>query len=122
MATRSQTGLLGNVVRNVGVPRNGELDDDQVDVHTNGDAQAAEKKPRRRFVPTEPGRGRNLKVPDRLYDQMCLYARKTKIKVLDKKGKEYTRSLTISEAFCKGAQSLLARSSGTEAERAAAAE
>lgn len=119
----SQKGLLGNIVRNVGVPRNGELADDQVDGHSNGDGQSGGTKPRRaRFQPTEPGRGRNLKVPDSLYDQMCLYARKTKIKVRDKKSREYTRSLTISEAFCKAAQSLLARNIGPEAEKAPAAD
>jgi hypothetical protein len=105
------------------VPRNGELADDQVDGQTNGDGQVGKTATRRRrFQPMEPGRGRNLKVPDSLYDQMCLYARKTKIKVLDKRNREYTRSLTISEAFCKAAQSLLTKNGAADPDRPPAAE
>ena len=62
----------------------------------------------------EPTRGRNLKMTDSLYDALCLYARKTKVKVTTIQkmdGREtvvtYSRSLTISEANTRAVTTLL---------------
>jgi hypothetical protein len=70
----SQRGLLGNVVRDVGMPReNGELDDDQVDGQSRGD-DAPSKRRRRRPPVTEKGKGRNLKIPDSVFRRLELEA------------------------------------------------
>jgi hypothetical protein len=53
---------------------------------------------------------------------MQMYALKTKVKAHTKKGVTYSRSLTVSEAWCKAARSFLARNGGAEADRPAAAE
>ena len=75
-----QRGLLGNVVRDVGMPleRNGDLADDQADGQSRGDtSQAKARSPRRRRPPvTEKGKGRNLKIPDTVYRRLDLEARR----------------------------------------------
>ena len=77
MAT-NQRGLLGNVVRDVGMPResNGDLADDQADGQSRGDASEAKaRSPRRRRAPiTEKGKGRNLKIPDSVFHRLILEA------------------------------------------------
>jgi hypothetical protein len=70
MAGQNQRGLLGNVVRDVGTPRNGELVDDQVD----GESNAPKRKSRRRAPITEKGKGRNLKIPDSVFKRLELEA------------------------------------------------
>jgi hypothetical protein len=76
----SQRGLLGNVVRDLGMPleRNGEPTDDQADGQSRGDANPAKaRSPRRRRPPvTEKGKGRNLKIPDGVYRRLDLEARR----------------------------------------------
>jgi hypothetical protein len=76
----SQRGLLGNVVRAVGMPpeHNGEPTDDQADGQGRGDAgQAKARAPRRRRPPvTEKGKGRNLKIPDTVYLRLTLEAQR----------------------------------------------
>ena len=90
---------IGNVVREVGMPpeRNGGV---------------ARSRPA--IEAKEPTRGRNLKMTDSLYDALCLYARKTKIKVTTTQkidGREnvvtYSRSMTISEANTRAVRTLL---------------
>ena len=81
MASHSQrVGLLGNVVRDLGMPPepNGEPMDDPADGQGRGDAsQARARSPRRRRPPvTEKGRGRNLKIPDTVYRRLDLEARR----------------------------------------------
>lgn len=69
-----QRGLLGNVVRDVGMPRdNGGLDDDQVDGQSRGD-DAPSKRRRRRAPIVEKGKGRNLKIPDSVFRRLGLEA------------------------------------------------
>jgi hypothetical protein len=71
----NQRGLLGNVVRDVGMPRNGELLDDQVDGESRGDAPGRSRTPRKRRPPiTEKGKGRNLKIPDSVFRRLELEA------------------------------------------------
>ncbi len=90
------------------MPRNGELVDGQAAGQSRGDeSPKTGKRWSRSKLPVEKGKGRNLKIPDTLFDQLCLYARTTKVKATDKKGKEYTRSLTVSEATCKALISFL---------------
>ena len=76
----SQRGLLGNVVRDLGMPPepNGEPMDDPADGPGRGDAnQARARSPRRRRAPvTEKGKGRNLKIPDTVYYRLDLEARR----------------------------------------------
>jgi hypothetical protein len=106
----SQRGLLGNVVRDVGTPRNGEPDD-QAEAQGRGEgASGRARAPRKRRPPiTEKGKGRNIKIPDGLYDQYCVYARKTKVKTAHDRRvngvsvgiEERTRCLTVSEAICR---------------------
>jgi hypothetical protein len=99
--------MLGNLVRNhAPAERNGELVEELGDAQ--GGAEDGPSKGKRRVrskVSMEKGRGRNIKIPDGLYDQLCLYARRTKVRVVakDKPGKEreWSRSMTVSEAVCK---------------------
>ena len=74
----SQRGLLGNVVRDVGTPREGELVDDQADGQGRGDASPAKARaPRQRRTPvTEKGKGRNLKIPDGVFRRLTLEAQR----------------------------------------------
>jgi hypothetical protein len=75
----SQRGLLGNVVRDVGTPRDGELVDDEADGQGRGDASLAAKAraPRQRRTPvTEKGKGRNLKIPDGVFRRLTLEAQR----------------------------------------------
>ena len=102
----SQRGLVGPIVRNhAPSERNGELVDDLVDGQSGGDIPTKGKRRPRAKLPTEKGKGRNIKIPDALFDQLCLYARRTKVRLVgvDKAGreKEWVRSLTVSEAVCK---------------------
>jgi hypothetical protein len=86
-------------------------DDDQAGDESRGG------KPRRRssarYRTDEPGRSRNLVIPDSLYDSLCLYARKTKVKVRDERRVNgrlqpaHFRSMTVSEAVCKAIANLL---------------
>jgi hypothetical protein len=75
-----RVGLLGNVVRDLGMPpdHNGESTDDPADGQGRGDAnQARARTPRRRRPPvTEKGKGRNLKIPDTVYRRLDLEARR----------------------------------------------
>jgi hypothetical protein len=74
----NQRGLLGNVVRDVGMPRNGDQVDDQGDGESRGDAPARSRAPRRRRPPiTEKGKGRNLKIPDTVFRRLELEAIRT---------------------------------------------
>jgi hypothetical protein len=74
----NQRGLLGNVVRDVGMPRNGDQVDDQGDVEGRGDAPTRSRSPRRRRPPiTEKGKGRNLKIPDTVFRRLELEAIRT---------------------------------------------
>jgi hypothetical protein len=66
-------GLLGNVVRDHGTPREGALDDDQVDGQSRG-GDAPARKRRRRPPVTEKGKGRNLKIPDSVWQRLELEA------------------------------------------------
>jgi hypothetical protein len=66
---------------------------------------ARQRTPRLRA--TEPGRPRNYVIPDSLHDQLALYARRTKVKVTGKHGREHTRSLNISEAAVRAFQGFL---------------
>jgi hypothetical protein len=71
----SQRGMLGNVVHAVGMPREGELVDDQADGQSRGDAGPARRAPRRSRTPvTEKGKGRNLKIPDGVFRRLTLEA------------------------------------------------
>jgi hypothetical protein len=74
----SQRGLLGNVVRDVGTPRDGELVDDQADGQGRGDTIPAKARaPRQRRTPvTEKGKGRNLKIPDGVFRRLTLEAQR----------------------------------------------
>lgn len=76
MAT--QRGLLGNVVRDVGMPHdNGDLTDDQADEQSRGDANQKARAPRRRRPAiTEKGKGRNLKIPDSVFRRLSLEAQR----------------------------------------------
>jgi hypothetical protein len=69
----SQRGLLGNVVRDVGMPRNGELDD-QAGESRGDDAPAKARRRKRRPPITEKGKGRNLKIPDGVFRRLELEA------------------------------------------------
>jgi hypothetical protein len=59
------------------------------------------------------GPGRNIKIPDGLYDALCVYAIRTKVwdtakpKGNEAKGKPYRRALTVSEANCLAIARLL---------------
>jgi hypothetical protein len=74
----SQRGLLGNVVRDVGTPRDGELADDQADGQGRGDASPAKARAhrQRRTPVTEKGKGRNLKIPDGVFRRLTLEAQR----------------------------------------------
>ena len=74
MAGQNQRGLLGNVVRDVGTPRNGELVDDQVDGGQGGDAPAKARRRTRKGPILEKGKGRNLKIPDSVFQRLELEA------------------------------------------------
>jgi hypothetical protein len=81
-------------------PENGELDE-----QTEGRGVIPTARPRtRRLANTEKGHARNLVMPDSLYDRLCLYAQRTKVKVEIRTGPgrkiERLRSLTVSEAAC----------------------
>jgi hypothetical protein len=100
----SQRGVIGPVVRNhAPAERNGELVDDLADGQ-RGDESPVKGKRRRAKISTEKGRGRNIKMPDGLYDQLCLFARRSKVTMssTDRTGKqkEWKRSMTVSEAVC----------------------
>jgi len=90
------------------MPReNGELADDQAE--SRGVIPTA--KPRARRIKTaEKGHARNLVIPDSLYDRLCLYAQRTRVKVEGKPDARTAsgrtpapryRSLTVSEAVCE---------------------
>jgi hypothetical protein len=119
--------VLGNVVRDVGTPReqNGDLIDDQTDGQSRGGETPARNRRRRATaVSDEKGRGRNLKIPDSLYDQLVIHARRTKVKEKRKRqvdgvnlpDKEYFRSLTTSEACCRAIRQYLAKTSAADTE------
>jgi hypothetical protein len=74
MAGQSQRGLLGNVVRDVGTPRNGEMADDPVDGGQGGDAPTKARRRTRKAPITEKGKGRNLKIPDSVFVRLELEA------------------------------------------------
>jgi len=69
----SQRGLLGNIVRDVGTPRNGELDD-QVDASRGDGAPTKARRRQRRAPIAEKGKGRNLKIPDSVFRRLELEA------------------------------------------------
>jgi hypothetical protein len=74
----NQRGLLGNLVRDVGTPHNGELVDDQADDQSRGaNGHIKARAPRRRRPPvTEKGKGRNLKIPDGVFRRLTLEAQR----------------------------------------------
>ena len=70
-------GLLGNVVRDLGMPPERRRPaDDPADGQSRGDASPAKARdPRRRRPPiTEKGKGRNLKIPDSVFRRLTLEA------------------------------------------------
>ena len=69
-------GLIGPIVRDVGMPRDGELADDQVDGESRGEAAPGRPRlPRKHRPPiTEKGKGRNLKIPDSVFRRLELEA------------------------------------------------
>jgi hypothetical protein len=90
-----------------------ELADDPADAEGRG-GKPTRRSRSQRYQTGEKGRSRNLVIPDSLYDSLCLYARKTKIKVRDERRingrvveKALTRSLTVSEAACKAIANFL---------------
>jgi hypothetical protein len=96
--------LVANTSRNP----NGEPSDDE------GRGQKPGRKGRVRLHETEEkSRSRNLMIPDSLYDQLYLYARRTKVKakeeriVNNRKQEAVYRSMTVSEAACKALASFL---------------
>lgn len=103
MAARG--GMPAGLVASTLPETNGEADDQGGQTGRGG---ASGRKRRSRYQTDEKGRSRNLVMPDSLYDLLCLYARKTKVKVREK-GREYVRSLTVSEAACKLLASSLPR-------------
>ena len=76
----SQRGLLGNVVRDLGMPpeRGDEPADDLADGQGRGDGNPAKSRAprRRRPLVTEKGKGRNLKIPDGVFRRLDLEARR----------------------------------------------
>lgn len=97
----AKVGVPAGVIRSTMLSENGELLDDQAE--SRGVIPTA--RPRaRRLASTEKGHARNLVIPDSLYDRLCLYAQRTRIKVeakaAGKKPVERYRSLTVSEAAC----------------------
>lgn len=104
-------GLLGNVVREVATPRETPLDDDQAASESRGDGPPG-KRPRASRAPSgERGRGRNIKMPDSLFDELAIYARRAKVRVIATrhgKRQEWLRSLTVSEAACQAIRRFLA--------------
>jgi hypothetical protein len=85
------------------------------------------RKRARRHRTDEKGRSRNLVIPDSLYDTLCLYARRTKVKVREERRhngvvvqKALVRSMTVSEAACKALASFLPKLSIVEGEGASA--
>ena len=95
--------------------RNGEVLDDQAGAE--GRRGAPGRKGRTQRLRTdEKGRSRNLVIPDSLYDRLCLYARKTKVKVVKPNGREHSRSMSVSEAACKALTSFLPKLSIVEDE------
>ena len=73
MANQSR-GLLGNVVRDLGMPP--EPADDQVEGQGRGDAGQSKSRASRKRRPaiTEKGKGRNLKIPDGVFRRLTLEA------------------------------------------------
>ena len=73
MANQSR-GLLGNVVRDLGMPP--EPVDDQVENQGRGDASQSRSRASRKRRPaiTEKGKGRNLKIPDGVFRRLTLEA------------------------------------------------
>jgi hypothetical protein len=73
-------GLLGNVVRDLGMPpeRGDEPADDPADGQGRGDGNPAKSRSprRRRPLVTEKGKGRNLKIPDTVYRRLTLEAQR----------------------------------------------
>lgn len=59
-------------------------------------------------------------IPDELYDWVSLHAIKTKVKVRDKKGREYLRSPNVSEMVCMAIESYRAKIASDEKGRAPA--
>jgi len=90
---------------------NGEPSEDQA-AESRGD-QPGRRSRARGGQTGEKGRSRNLVIPDSLYDVLCLYARRTKIKVREERRvngrveKALYRSLTVSEAACRALASFL---------------
>jgi|ERR1700722_8838573 hypothetical protein len=73
-------GLLGNVVRDLGMPpeRGDEPADDPADGQGRGDGNPAKSRAprRRRPLVLEKGKGRNLKIPDTVYRRLTLEAQR----------------------------------------------
>jgi hypothetical protein len=115
-------GLVANTLHEP----NGELVDDQAN---EGRGEQPSRKRTRRHRTDEKGRSRNLVIPDSLYDTLCLYARRTKVKVREERRvngiivqKALVRSMTVSEAACKALASYLPKLSIVEVERTSASE
>jgi hypothetical protein len=64
----------------------------------------------------EKGRSRNLVIPDSLYDAMSILAIKTKI-TLEKGGRSYIRSLSVSEIACEAFSAYLVKATAEERKR-----
>jgi hypothetical protein len=90
----SRQGFLGNTVRALVTPPSSQP----------GEGDGAPPAPKK-----EPAaKGRNIKIPDTLYDPVCLYALTTKVTVTSEQRvngivvgmRETRRSMTVSEAIC----------------------
>jgi hypothetical protein len=97
---------IGHVVRkHAPAERNGELVDELLD--DQAESMPSPKRTRRKIVPPEEkGRGRNVKIPDGLFDELCQYALKKKVPTVVA-GKPATRAMTISEVVCVSLLKLL---------------
>jgi hypothetical protein len=92
--SRDKKGFLGNAVRAHGPQHDGP----------GTDASARPAGPAK-----ETAKGRNIKIPDNLYDAVCYYALKTKITIKTDRTvngihagtKETTRSMYAAEVVCK---------------------
>ena len=107
-----QTSGLANGVRNHAMPP-----DSKEASKSRGGTGKPPRKPRVRRPVIEKGRGRNLKIPDGLYDPLSQLARRTKVKTTWERRvngikvsvEQGTRSQTISEAVCEAIIDYLAK-------------
>jgi hypothetical protein len=103
--SEQQTRGLANGLRSHGMPP----DSDEADKSKGGATKSPAKPRARRPVLVEKGRGRNIKIPDGLYDPLSQLARRTKVKTTWERSvngvkvsvEQGYRYQTISEAVCE---------------------